>query len=96
MVAKKRSDPSYRFGNKVAESYSYHDVHVETERIKGRLFDLPYGYFLRCCRVGGWELWHHGEREQVLVAGEYDENWLVVRCGDVVVVDSRRIHDDDD
>lgn len=67
---------------------SYHDVEVEFNGKRMRLFTSSYGFELTCNRVGGWRLWHKWQGEYKLLAGEYDEPRLRVYiagslvCGD--------------
>ena len=73
---------------------TYHDLHVTTARIaRISIFDLPFGYEVRCNRLAGWELVLNNER---VIAGEYDENWLVLDIGGYVICDGRARGDEDD
>lgn len=68
---------------------SYHNLHVTTERIqRTSIFDLPYGFEVSCNRVSGWCLWKT-DSNPVMIAGEYDSNWLVLDIDGHVIVDSR-------
>lgn len=77
---------------KTNDSPSYHDITIETAEIAEKsIFDLPYAIQLHCTRVGGWELWWDdgNSRGAKQLAGEFAENWLVIRCRGQVIVDSR-------
>lgn len=73
----------------VSKSRSYHDVEVEFDGKRVRLFDAGYGLMLTCTRMGGWELWNKWAGKEELLAGEYHTIPLrvivdgVVVCGDV-------------
>lgn len=72
---------------------TYHDLHIRTETVpRTRIADLPYGYQVTCSRVAGWQLWLVAEmtRER-LIAGEYDDEWLVLDVNGYVIVDSRPV-----
>jgi hypothetical protein len=78
---------------------TYHDLYVTTADIKrARIFDLPYGLDVRCCRVAGWQLWNMNTPEPVCLAGEFDgaDKWLVLDVAGHVIVDSRNREGDDD
>ena len=65
---------------------SYHDIYITTENIdRIAISNLSFGYQLRCCRVGGWEFWY----QEKLVASEFGDEWLVIECGDNLILDSR-------
>lgn len=91
-----------RPGFTAGADWSYHHLHVTTAEIpRARLFDLPYGLWITCNRVAGWELWdmdRNQNREMLppsrgaLLAGEYagPEKWLVLDVAGYIVLDSRR------
>lgn len=82
-------------------SPTYHDLYITTRRIpRTRIFDLPYGLEVNCCRVAGWTLWDMSRETPgtgrippsrgLKVAGEYEEAGRGLRL-DVaghVIVDS--------
>lgn len=71
---------------------SYHGLHITTNDIpRTSISNLPYGLHIRCCRVGGWELWQYrgpdAQPKDVLLAGEYDLSPLRLDVNGVVIVD---------
>jgi hypothetical protein len=70
---------------------SYHDLHITTAKIpRTSIFDLSFLLQVTCTRVGGWQIWGHPDgSEAILLAGEFDSNWLVLDVGGHVIVDSR-------
>lgn len=79
---------------------SYHDLHITTAEIeRTSIFNLPYGYEVRCTRVTGWFLYDNGARmsphlrepEPSVLGGEYEgpDKWLVLDVDGHVIVDSR-------
>jgi hypothetical protein len=76
-----------------ARPLSYHDIHITTEKIfRTSIFNLPFNLMVTCTRVGGWELWDTsgGISTAVLLAGEYDDSWLVLDVAGHVILDSRK------
>lgn len=81
---------------------SYHHLYVTTAQIpRTRLFDLPFGLWVTCDRVGGWSLWDVSQVQRfdtlppaggVLVGGEYagPDKWLVLDVAGYVILDSRQ------
>ena len=69
---------------------SYHDLHITTERIpRTAISDLPFGYEVACNRVGGWCLWLKDDAGvEHLVAGEYDDDGMILDAAGHVIVDS--------
>lgn len=64
---------------------SYHDLHITTAFIpRTSIFNLPFNLMVTCTRLGGWELWE----SQVLLAGEYSQNGLILDVDGNVIVDS--------
>lgn len=64
---------------------SYHDLHITTRNFpRTALFNLPYDLMITCTRVGGWELWQNNK----LIAGEFDDEGLLLDVGGDVIVDS--------
>jgi hypothetical protein len=83
-----------------SESPSYHDLHITTAKIpRTSIFNLPFGLEVSCNRVSGWCLWHTDQdrprSEPELLAGEYENKWLVLDVAGHVIVDSRRDTDGD-
>ena len=77
---------------------SYHDLFITTENIsRTSIFNLPFSLMVTCTRVGGWELWDisSGFSDAVRLAGEYDNNWLVLDVAGHVILDSRKKEDSD-
>lgn len=71
---------------------SYHDLFITTQDIKRTsIFNLPYGLFVTCNRTSGWELWKGIGNDATLLAGEYDEKWLVLDVAGHTIVDSRKV-----
>ena len=71
---------------------SYHDLYITTKTIKRTsIFDLPFSLMVTCTRTGGWELWNvlNGIQNATLIAGEYDQKWLVLDVNGSIVVDGR-------
>ena len=72
---------------------TYHDLHITTQDIpRTALFDLPYGLEVSCNRVSGWCLWNtwgKDNRDHELVAGEYENKWLVLDVDGFVICNSR-------
>jgi len=64
--------------------FSYHDVEVEFNGIREKIFNLPFNLMLTCTRVGGWELWESTvdtvslKLDYKLIAGEYNETPLKI------------------
>jgi hypothetical protein len=83
--------------------WSYHDLYITTAQIpRTRLFNLPYGLWVTCSRVAGWELWDMSRNQNhetlppskgALMAGEYADpgKWLVLDVAGYIIVDSRRV-----
>lgn len=70
---------------------SYHDLFITTEAIeRTSIFNLPYGLFVTCNRTTGWELWDGVGNDATLVAGEYDDKWLVLDVAGHTIVDGRK------
>lgn len=75
---------------------TYGDLHVTTPTIpRTLLMNLPFGYEVACNRTAGWQLWrkaHEGasKRLDLLVAGEYDDQWLVLDVNGRIICDGRR------
>jgi hypothetical protein len=64
---------------------SYHDLHITTATVpRTSIFNLPFNLMVTCTRGGGWELWE----SQVLMAGEYSQNGLILDVDGHVIVDS--------
>jgi hypothetical protein len=64
---------------------SYHHLHITTDKIpRTSIFNLPYGTMITCTRTGGWELWENN----YLIAGEYDDNGLLLDVDGHVIIDS--------
>lgn len=91
--------------DKAADMPSYHDLHITTADIpRTSIFNLPYGFEVKCMRTTGWVLYDNGARmsphlpvqEPRQLAGEYDRNWLVLDVDGVVICDSRNTEPDDD
>jgi hypothetical protein len=57
-----------------AEPRSYHDIEVEFDGKRVRLFDAPFSWNLMCARTTGWQL----RENETLLAGEYDTMLLRV------------------
>ena len=71
---------------------SYHDLYIATAEIpRTRLFDLPYGLEIACTRTTGWQLWQTASEiaRWTLLAGEYDDKWLILDVAGQVIVNSR-------
>ena len=71
---------------------SYHDLYVTTEEIpRTSIFDLPYGFSVECSRQTGWTLsfTNLDTMGMRVVAGEYNDNWMVLDVKGHVIVDSR-------
>lgn len=65
---------------------SYHNLHVTTEDIpRTSIFNLPYGLQVVCNRVGGWSLIDGVN----ILAGEYDDKWLILDVNGTEIVNSR-------
>jgi hypothetical protein len=72
---------------------TYHDLHVTTPKIpRMSIFNLAYGLEVSCSRVTGWTL-TDGKR---VLAGEYDDQWLVLDVDGHVICDGRVAFEDDD
>jgi hypothetical protein len=81
--------------------WSYHHLHITTAKIpRARLSGLPYGLWVTCSRVSGWELWDMNRNQNhetlppskgALLAGEYagPDRWLVLDVARYVILDSR-------
>jgi hypothetical protein len=70
---------------------SYHDLHITTVKMpRTSIFNLPFRVQVHCSRTGGWQVWALEEDglPAMLIAGEYDENWLVLDVAGFVIVDS--------
>lgn len=92
----------------MAEDSSYHDLHITTKDIeRTSIFNLPYGFEVKCMRTTGWVLWDHGTRmsphlrevSAKQLAGEYagPDEWLILDVDGYVIVNSRdRVDDEDD
>lgn len=86
---------------------SYHDLHITTEAIpRTSIFNLPYGVHVTCNRVAGWQVVDMNgvtrdprgrlpESWGVILAGEYDDRWLVLDVAGHVITDSRPGPDSD-
>lgn len=75
----------------VGQPFSYHDLHITTERIeRTSLFDLPFNYGVHCNRTTGWELWMRtpGTLTQHVIAGEFMTPGLRLDVNGVVICDS--------
>jgi len=67
---------------------SYHDLHITTALgPRTSIFNLPYGYEVRCNRVAGWMLVRLAD--QAVVAGEYEGRWLILDVDGHEIVNSR-------
>lgn len=86
-------------------SPTYHDLHITTAEIdRTSIFDLPYGFEVKCMRITGWVLYDNGARMSPhlqpqtpkVLAGESDdpERWLILDVDGHVILDSRRTADD--
>lgn len=77
---------------------TYHSLHIRTEKIpRTSIFNLPFGLEVQCTRVGGWQLWRanthlprfHKASDFTILAGEYDDKWLVLDVDGHIICDSR-------
>ena len=75
----------------MGKPHSYHDLEIETSEIqKTSISNLPYGLEVTCSRTSGWELWDNNGPASLVIAGEYDTNWLRLTVGDTVIVGTKR------
>lgn len=71
---------------KSEEQLSYHDVEVQFDGQRIRLFDASYSLMLTCTRAGGWRLYTRFNGEEKLLAGEYDNPPLEIFINGIQVL----------
>lgn len=64
---------------------TYHDVEVEFDGNRIRIFNGGYGLRLTRTRAGGWELWNATSGRDELLAGEFHTVPLRVLVAGVVI-----------